>query len=180
MKKLVTAVKALNSDTRIKVGAKDGSAFFYVGTAGDFLENLEAYNSECEGETIRKYRNAKKEYERYASGDPGSIEAFIRLQSRRETPVITFDGYLEFLRQYFHQLEVRRSVLRTRTADKENYKHLRNRGLVEAYKADPVADPDCDMILITTGVEYGGYWLTSEVQKPIAFAGWERLSNELA
>lgn len=167
MKKLIDFIQKLDADKKIKIGANNGSGFFYCGTAGDFVENAAAYDVIVNRETMRKYNRALHEYKRYMSGDPGSLAAYLKYADRVGED-FSLDGYTDFLQAYFKACEVRKMLLARRTAEKDSYKDLTARHLADTFEADELADPGVTVIL-TEGYEEGKYWMHHEAKEPVAF-----------
>lgn len=167
MKRLINFIAKLEPDKKIKIGAKAGSGFFFCGTAGDFCENVEVYDVLVNKETMRRYNRAARTFARYMSGEPGSLSAYVR-RANKYNEDFSLDGYMDFLRDYFRACQMRKALLEKRTFERDTYKALAARLLLESYEADKNADEGV-LCILTQGYEEGKYWMHKEAKEPIGF-----------
>ena len=57
---ITTLLNDYDGSMNLKVGAVDGSGFFYIGTVTDFAENICAYDAATKSNSIRLVRKSKK------------------------------------------------------------------------------------------------------------------------
>lgn len=79
-----TALKNYDKNLSLKVGAKDGTAFFYVGTVGDFLENMDVYDSVMRNRTLRIQIRAERAFENEIKNAPTRLKPSLRSASGKK------------------------------------------------------------------------------------------------
>lgn len=176
MKKLINFIAKLEPDKKIKIGAKAGSGFFFCGTAGDFCENVEAYDVLVNRETMRKYNKAVRNFARYMTGEPGSLSAYVR-QADKNGEEFSLSGYMDFLQCYFRACQMRKGLLTRRTFERDTYKALAARLLLEAYEQDKTVEEGV-LCILTQGYEEGKYWMHKEAKSPIGFGNYTEDKND--
>ena len=156
-------LRELEPDQKIKVGTNGSSAYFYVGTAGDMLKNMQAYNAYCklfiERCRRRAENNLKNALDRWFS--PAE---YAKVEIMTSKPVLTSEGYLKALNMWFKNVERLNETKKVREERDENYVKLDEREVVEAEMADPTVDYGV-MRIIISGYELGKYWITCEAKK---------------
>lgn len=142
-------VETLPPDKMIKLGAIDGSGFFYCGSAGDILANMESYNEML----LRRMKKIMRKCENRIS-QLENILAIIEDPKIRE--------YNE------HELIRRKNRLKDLNNLLETFTDLSEREIIEHY---PSIEFDGEaVIIIVKGCEYGSYWSLDEVKSPMAFS----------
>lgn len=166
-KTLPEMIKDIPGERTVKIGAKDGSGFFFVGSNKYLVENLEDISARVWNETVRMKNQAEKEFQTYRTGNAASIKIYINQELRKDEPNFTTEGYMRFLAAFFHTMQVKRGTMVRRVNDWRNYIHLEAREIVDMFEADPVVDDA--VIIIVTGTELGAYWTSDEVTEPVRF-----------
>lgn len=159
-KKLWNAIK--NYDGQVKVGARDGSGYFYMGTGDDLRTHLDKYE-----EMLRRYEadrvtKARDRVEFMKSHQPDALSFVTKFEDG------TSDMFLQYLDEWLN--EYRRRLARQRLAE-EDYrqrKRLADRQVVKEYTATNFDEGA--KILIIDGGAYGAYWTFDEVAEPMKFA----------
>ena len=165
--KLIELLETLDPEQPIKIGAKDGSSFFYVGTPADMLATFDT-SSKRYGEydmvIYRSYERAIKNYE---------IEANVAYDNamkdaEKRGAELTAKGFKKALRLIFNSdaskaiLKIEDKLAKT-TAHQRQTKSMQDREVMDSFKADKVVD-DC-LAIIVEGFEYGRYWTMDEAPK---------------
>lgn len=165
--KLIELLETLDPEQPIKIGAKDGSSFFYVGTPNDMLATFDT-SSKRYGEydmvIYRSYERAIKNYEIEANA---AYESAMKDAQERGAE-LTAKGFKKALRIIFNSdaAKVIRKVedkLAKTTAHQRQTKSLQDREVMDSFIADKVVD-DCFAIIVE-GFEYGRYWTMDEAPK---------------
>ena len=166
-KTLPEVIKDIPDGKTVKIGAKDGSGFFFVGSKEYLAEHLDDISDRVWNETVRMKNQAEKEFQTYRTGNAASIKIYINRELRKDEPNFTAEGYIKFLSAFFHTLDVKRGTMVRRVNDWGKYIHLEAREVVDVYEADPVVDDAVNIIV--TGTELGAYWTSDEVTEPVRF-----------
>ena len=162
----------LGGSTKIKIGAKDGSACFYCGTVSDLTENFSNYSDRVRKECEKRLKNSETDYKRFIGKDPGSREAYFASKVRqpdfdREAPL--GEDYIRFLISVGHEADIRYKSYLQRKTDRKKYIPLRQREVISCFKNEVYADADVTCIVIE-GKEHGKYWVYGDAgEKHLAF-----------
>ena len=165
--KLIELLQTLEPEQPIKIGAKDGSSFFYVGTPADMLATFDT-SSKRYGEydmvIYRSYERAIKLYEKQVSEAYDSAMKY----AQEHCAELTAKGFKKALRLIFNS-DAPKAILKVEdklakaTAQQRQTKSMQDREVMDSFKADKVVD-DC-LAIIVEGCEYGRYWTTDEAPK---------------
>lgn len=169
MERLKKFLEKQERETKIKIGADNGSSWFYVGTVGDFLDNEETYEEKdisyfdnrvnSASDNLDIALNADTSYSGYAK------QQYRQWKNKSTRPNFTVQGYNTFLEYTAKQMTIKfQSFVKERTIRAERLP-IMSREIVETRKADRVADPGVLNILIT-GYEKGAFWVTEEADGP--------------
>lgn len=165
--KLIELLQTLDKEQPIKIGAKDGSSFFYVGTPADMLATFDT-SSKRYGEydmvIYRSYERAIKNYEIEANA---AYENAMKYAEERGAE-LTAKGFKKALRLIFNS-NASKAILKVEdklakaTAHQRQTKSMQDRDVMDSFKADKVVD-DC-LAITVEGFEYGRYWAKDEAPK---------------
>lgn len=149
-KTLMSQLKKMNPDTNIKVGARDGTGFFYCGDVKTIRENIEEYSRVCHV-TARKmkersYRRLMTSCKIGAAGNFQDSHLWLKRMKRDAVAAYKYDD------QY------------------TNFKDLAKRAVLDIFEANEVADEDKPTVILVTGYEYGTYWTLAEAKEKGPFA----------
>ena len=156
-------LRELEPDQKIKVGTGDSSAYFYVGTAGDMLKNMQAYNAYCKLYSERCRRRAENNLKN-ALDRWFSPAEYAKVETTTSKPVLTSDGYLKALDMWFKNVERLSEAKKIREQRDDEYVKLDEREVAVAEMSDPTVDYGV-MKIIIRGHELGKYWITCEAKK---------------
>ena len=164
--KLIELLQSLEPDRLIKIGAQDGTGFFYVGNPADMLATFDSENKRI-GEydmliyasnenAIAKlkeqisvmYANLAEQFK-----DAGDIPAIIRavFRSGKAKDIIRNENRYE------------KAVTQQKMT-----KSLMDREVMDSFEADPIADENVYAIIVE-GYEFGKFWCKEEA--PAGFGG---------
>lgn len=168
--KIKHALGKYSPDKRLKVGAEEGSSFFYAGTVGDFLDHMENYSYLLERYAQNVVDNAVRVRDQKIN-NPLTIDRFIKQQMRQLDPAISLDDYKTYLARYFDGVARAINAVNKAKEAQEGFKYLHQRKVIKIFESDPVADYDTT-IMIIEGYEKGKYWTISEADGnyPVALA----------
>lgn len=165
---LKTFLKLRDRDTRIKVGAQNGSGFFYMGTVGDFLDNSEKYEQADISYYDNRVKRADDNLQAMLNVDT-SFSGFAKKQYRKwenagVRPNFSTDAYNLFLRGHAEQLVKKfQSYINERKYRGERTP-LMNRKVTDFFAADKVVEPEDVLVLKIDGRESGQYWTFDEAE----------------
>ena len=147
-------------NAKLKVGASDGSGFFYCGTVGDFITNMDDYSSLCEKNAHTSVIVAKKTLETRVKNPP-SIDRFIRSEIKKPKHDFSLKNFEFYLRHYLDAIDRLTNAVDNAVVIESKFKHLDQREVVEIREASQVSDPGV-LICIISGYEKGAYWTMDE------------------
>lgn len=162
-KSLKRTLRDLNPEQKIKVGTKDSSAYFYVGTADDMLQNMQMYNAYCKLFTEKCRRRAENNLKNALDRWFTPAE-YAKVEIQTSKPNLTSEGYFKALDLWFKNIERLNGTKRRKEEIDENYVKLDEREVLEAEMSDPTADYGV-MRIIIRGHENGKYWVSCEAKK---------------
>ena len=166
LRKFLEEIK--DRDTKIKIGAKNGSGFFYVGTVGDFLDKSEKYEQADIIYFDNRVKRANENLEMMLNADT-SFSGFAKKQYRKwentsTRPNFSTDAYYLFLRGHAAQLLKKfQSYISERTIRSERTS-LMSRVVTDHFIADKIVEPGNVMVIQIDGKESGQYWTTDEAE----------------
>lgn len=169
--KIAKALKDYDPDKLLKVGAKNGSGFFYCGTVGDFLENMEDNSDLLRKHAISILQAAKRRLNQRISNPP-TIDRFTREQLRGDgNPNLTFQNYRFYVEHWFSGVYGLKQAADNHEQRYDAFKPLDKRDVVEVRESLAAADPGVTALIIE-GYELGRYWTMDEAagKSYIAFA----------
>ena len=159
-----------DKSTIIKIGAVDGSGFFYLGTVGDYLENKEKYEEMDRAHFENRLKRANENFEYLLNLDT-SFSGYAKRQYRNfknsgQLPNFSMIGYNQFLELHSQQLITKYNTLNQEKAISANNSPLNSREVKEVFEAERVAEPNGATVIIIKGSEMGVYWTTDETELP--------------
>lgn len=140
----------------IKVGAINGTSYFYIGTAGDLANNAEKYNA-----TLRSYWKVKADREKNAItklSEDTSISSYIR--QVKDKPIST-KGFLIYLDGVFRKITIRTDRMNDSIDHLRTFVPLMRRQVIRCERASDVVDNS--LVIVVTGYEQGKLWTVQEI-----------------
>lgn len=166
--KLNELLETLEPEQHIKIGAKDGSSFFYVGTPADMLATFDTSSvryGEYDMVIYRSYEKAIKRLELEVSiAYDNAME-----DAQKRGAELTAKGFKKALKTIFRSelalkiLKVEGKLAEVITHQRQT-KSMQDREVMESFNADKVVDDSLNIIV--EGFEYGRYWTYEESDKP--------------
>lgn len=165
---LKTFLKLRDRGTRIKVGAENGSGFFYMGTVGDFLDNSEKYEQADITYFDNRVKRADDNLEAMLNADT-SYSGYAKKQYRKwentgMRPNFTVDSYDVFLRGHAMQVLKKFQTFISERQYRAARTPLMSRQVTDFFGADKVAEPEDVLVIQIEGRESGQYWTFDEAE----------------
>ncbi len=161
---IVKRLLSLQPDQKIKIGTNGGTAFFYVGTASDFVDNIWPYTVEAKDWIAQNCARSELTLKQMLRKDYAPRDYCEKLiLDPLHYP--TIDGYQDYLRDYFAEVSSAKRNHENLMRKKNDFTPLYEREIVEERAANDAIDPNC-MIFIITGWESGTVWTSDEVECP--------------
>lgn len=166
-RKFLEVLQEMDPNTVIKVGAKDGSSFFYIGFAGYMLDHI----SDISGQILTDWRRLLKNAESKAFSTAGNLityQEYCQRQILKMTrdysfkPVFKYAEYLDMLDKYSRILDTNIKNCNRIHGIIASFQFLDKRYVADCFKADPVVDDTT--VVIVDGKESGAYWKASEIE----------------
>ena len=158
----LTKVLSNTKYKNVKIGAENGSGFFYAGSVDNYLKNTDRVDRACHLAAKQSVSRRKARIETLCKNCP-TAETYIRKSlSRNDAENMTAENYLKFLDKYFNTV---RNVTKEMQKAEELLAHwepLAQRRIVR--KEESTVDEDC-LIVIINGYEQGSYWMLEEAPK---------------
>ena len=158
--RLKERLQKMPPDKPIKVGCNDGSSYFYGGTAGDMLDNMEQYALNMELASVDAVTRAVTAYRQAANAKILPVDYCIGLMDEKD-PEYTLNAYKKFLESYFRNVERRKSYLDTARYRRDRFIPLPDREVTDCFEADAIVDEGVTAIMVE-GTEFGKFWCTDE------------------
>lgn len=165
--KLIELLQGLDPEQPIKIGAKDGSSFFYVGTPADMLATFDTSNKRYGEYDMVIYRSNERAIKNYEIEANAAYENAMKDAEERGAE-LTAKGFKKALRLIFNS-DASKAILKIEdklakaVAHQRQTKSMQDREVMDSFRADKVVD-DC-LAIIVEGFEYGRYWTTDEAPK---------------
>lgn len=182
--KILEAIKNYPGEQKLKIGAANGTGWWYVGTVGDVRMNIQALNEKCHKYAMDVQKNAVRSLNNRLKNQP-TPEAFARAQIKKADARgwldLSREAYQAALERYF--ADVYKTVLHLKTVSQQlkEYVDLQQREIVDFSMSDPAADFDT-LRVVTDGFEEGGFWTTDEAEQlpAVKYLGVGRSEKEEA
>lgn len=151
-------------ETVIKVGATDGSAFFYVGTAEDFRENADYYSFLLHEEWKKTDKRCSEAVKTAVKNYP-TLAVYVADQLKNAKPDLTVDGYIKCVNAWLKKIGRMHAAELKMHEKLDSFEELKYRNIVYTKDSDPAADVEGSKIVVINGYEFGSYWTTDEAKK---------------
>lgn len=156
-------LRQMEPGTKVKIGAKNGSGYFYVGESDEFESHYEKYNLMIEGYWKTRQTNAETRLKELIQREC-TLEYFILHELRSQKPNLTVDGYRAYLTRCLSSVWNAHKSIEKIKSIRENLQKLEAREVLDSFMSDNAADPGYRNIQIT-GFEMGRFWYSGEAQK---------------
>lgn len=165
---ILETVAAYDAGQKIKIGAKDGTGWWYVGTVGDVRQYLEVLNEKCLKYAGVVQKNAAETLDTRLKKWP-TPETFARLQLRRYADGkeldLSMESYMGAVKQWLADIWLAQRHLEQASARLKHYIPLSLREVVDVSKSEPCESGDPGVVrVMLAGYEYGAFWTTDEAE----------------
>jgi len=143
----------------VKVGAKDGSGFFYAGTVNNFIENFDMIDKACKKEAKDTANRRKEELDKLCSSAPTPEMWARKCVARDNLDDLNCARYEQNLGRHFHKIAHAAEAAKLAKDRNKYYAKLGSRNVIDCYASN--MDEDC-VIIIVEGYEVGKYWTLDE------------------
>ena len=155
---------------KIKIGADNGSSFFYVGTVEDFTANESKYEQADISYYDNCVKSAEDNLDALLNADT-SFSGYAKAQYRKwvtvsARPNFSTSAYSVFLENHAHQLMVKFDSLIKERKNRLERLVLMERPVTQKFNADITVEPDGVIVLSVKGNEIGAFWTTDEADGP--------------
>lgn len=157
---LADLLATLPADRRLKLGAHNGSSFFYVGTVADVRENMDIYSRKLRNYARMQLINAQADLEQKLRNPP-TLQRYAMAQVKTEKPDWTIDGFHAQAAGWLRDVKKRTANLNMADRQYRAFVDLPIREVLSHFDADPLVDTDTTVIIVE-GFEKGRYWTASE------------------
>lgn len=152
---------AADAPMRIKLGCKDGGAFFFIGWTDIFFKNLDTWNKnelDCFEHRKESMRNS---LDTLIATFPNS-SAYLRekLKKSKGESIGTYEEYQAWLERRFNSIQ--KKINKVNELDTTTYQSLETRVIEEFYPS--VDEPNTYICLIEGDIE-GEYWTGKEYER---------------
>lgn len=149
-----------------KIGAKDGSGFFFIGTGQEFLDKVDNLDLDLRKSAEQIAASGRKICRKYCVEAPSISQYLTEAMTAADANdgkgfKVSFDGYLAMCKKYVDQSNARYKGMVKKEKYAKDWQMLHKREVVESYRSE---DEPGGLIVIVTGNEAGRYWSLSEVQ----------------
>ena len=169
-------LESMDPAHQIKIGAESGSSFFYCGTAGEFLAEMETFDEAIKAETKNAAERAKREFIRYATEGFVCKVQIPRKMSKEEKEMefsewtrSRVDAAVQSIRKEYISWLATTGTKESAAIDAERLsregRSLGSREVLDSFIADPIVEPIPTMVISIYGWEYGRYWMMEEYPK---------------
>lgn len=159
-------LEELDASTKIKIGAENGSSFFYVGVVEDLLNNLSQYDEKDHKHYDDRVNNVERRLQVALNKDT-SYSGFAKRQyndwkNKKRKPIFDVDSYNVFLKKHSESIQkLFESLVKEKTIRFER-KKLGVREVINTFVADTNVEPVMCIVIIIEGDECGVFWDTNE------------------
>lgn len=157
---LADLLATLPADRRLKLGAHNGSSFFYVGTVADVRENMDLYSRKLRNYARMQLINAQADLEQKLRNPP-TLQRYAMAQVKTEKPDWTIDGFKAQAAGWLRDVKRMTANLNKSDRQYDAFADLPIREVLSHFDADPQVETDTTVIIVD-GFEKGRYWMGSE------------------
>lgn len=187
MTTLLEKLYELDDELPLKIGAVDGSSYFYCGTVGEFRRRIDEYSAKGEKLYRESAEKSKKAYDDLSNRSPVFPNGFYNLLEMKlggalkemahcvtdpaRTPMqVKMVRYIGELGKWARATDIARRRAKSANSLFSEWSPYGERRVREFFMADNVAEPDATMVIHIDGYELGSYWLISDAKKKPGFS----------
>ena len=149
--------------TVIKIGAKGGDSFFYIGTVQDFLIGIKSHEIEVRNHANKVLDLADSNLKALLRNYP-TPEKYAKKVLNRDIEKLTAESFVSELNAWCYAVRKAKRLVDERKSHCEKIIPLSKRCVIEAADSGVPREDGAKRILIE-GNERGAFWMISEAQK---------------
>lgn len=157
---LADLLATLPADRRLKLGAHNGSSFFYVGNVADCRENIDLYSRKLRNYARLQLINAQADLEQKLRNPP-TLQRYAMAQVKMEKPDWSIDGFKAHAAGWLRDVKRTSANLNKSDRQYDAFTDLPIREVLSQFDADPQVETDTTVIIVQ-GFEKGRYWTAAE------------------
>lgn len=156
---LIETMESLPSDAKCKVGTETGSCFFFIGTVGEFLDNLDKIDELAKAFLERRLKVARKNLLTMANA-PMNLETYVKAEYNKlqydTMPDFSLEGFHKARAEYLKKLQNRANYVMDCDRAIDLRVPLERREVVNISRSDKLIGDG--IIIIIEGDEAGRWW----------------------
>ena len=160
MATLKEVIEATKGNYGVKIGTWYGAGYIWCGKSADIMKNYGVMDRRARAKHTQRIKNCKTALNKLFSDCP-TIGKYAQENYRHDKPFGTVEGYLEWLKPYFGDLEKAVAKLQLAETRAESYVAFEDREVKSLYKS---IDEKNTAIIIVDGNESGDAWTTAEFE----------------
>lgn len=156
---LIETMESLPSDAKCKVGTETGACYFFIGTVGEFLENLDKIDELAKAFLDRRLRVARKNLLTMANA-PMNLDAYVKAEYGKLKddilPDFSVEGFHKARAEYLKKLQNRANYVMDCDRAIDLRVPLERREVINISRSDKLIGDG--IIIIIEGDEAGRWW----------------------
>ena len=175
---LKTMLESLDREALIKVGAIEGSSYFYCGTAGGFLDKIDEYSEQALEYFKKQLKPIRERYNHSRKVRPlrplsigkDEIDDILKYPAKdmfspqEEAKYLETRRYMNDLLRWSESIHKKRQTIDVLTEIINEFKPFGERYLKDAFFSHGDEDRNDILVLQIEGYESGNYWLLKEAK----------------
>ncbi len=158
--KLFEKLEQMPAETKIKVGAKDGRSYFYIGTVGDLNERMDEVSDRIRKNLSLRKRSCKARITSMLENPP-ALSTWAKLELNKDDPKLNPGEFEHFVGTWMYSLKRAEILWRRLVARQTRFTPISEREVLEWELADTAVEDNVFRVILP-GKEEGLYWSTDE------------------
>lgn len=163
---LVEYLKTLPRNQVIKLGSKDSSCFFWFGTAGELLNDIDLVSDDAKESVEKKAKASEKSVTEQIRAIPTISDYLLNEWRQSEkgmerTPKFSMDDYIQYVTKKIDKIPATAKNYKKVQTYLDNWKDLEDRKVCDHY---PSITEDAEIVIIE-GMEPGPWWDAEEKKR---------------
>lgn len=144
----------LETADKVKIGADDGSSFFYIGDAATLLEHADRFSSQLWKYVNHRVKNAAENLRMHEKSNPTPLDYAKKYRDGDA------QGYVLYVNQWLKEYRAKVRYLESKSDYVKHFVPLFDREVISTKQAEPF-DSDYAIVIIE-GDEVGALWTSDE------------------
>ena len=163
---IVKYLKTLPRDRKIKLGSKDSSSFYWFGTAGELLNDIDLVSDDMKDSIEKKAKASEKSVTEQIRAIP-TISDYLANEWRltckgmERTPKFSMEDYINYVTKKVDKIPATAKNYKKVQTYLDNWKDLEDRKVYDQY---PSVTEDAEIVIIE-GMEPGPWWDAEEKKR---------------